>query len=128
MNCRAGSGRISPRLQIRAAVVPGRDQLAAQAGRLDQAGALGPAGEQRLGAHVHRAAGHLGHGQLAARPRRAVQHDDVGRLVAQEERRGEAGDTRADNGDDRPGPGLFHPFTLWVRDACSGYPTTGGPG
>ena len=66
MNCRAGSRCITPRLQIRAAVVPGEHQLVPQPGRPDQARALGPAGQQRLGSHVHGVPRDFGHGQFAA--------------------------------------------------------------
>ena len=90
----------------------GQHQAIGQAGRPDQVRPLRPAGQQRFGAHVHGAAGHLGDLQLPARPVRAFQQNGPYRLITQEVRGGQAGDAGADDRDNGLRSGLLHAFTL----------------
>src|SRR5690606_8332097 len=77
-------------------------QLVAEPGGLRQLPALGPGGEHRLGALVHRDAGHLGDPQLAADPVGALEHGDphpVAAVPPEVPGRGEARDAPADDRD-----------------------------
>ena len=95
---------------------PRRPQVITQAGRPDQSGALGPAGQQRLSAYVNPASRDLGQGQLPAGLPGPLQHDDPDRLVTQEERRREPGDPGSDDRDHwEVLLRLLHAFTLRVR-------------
>jgi hypothetical protein len=80
-------------------------QLAGQAQLGDQPDALGPAGQQGLGAGVHLDAADLGDGQLPAQPRRALQHGHGQAGVAEQERGGQPGDAAADDDHGRRPPG-----------------------
>jgi len=89
----------------------GPGQLAFEAGRGDQPGALGPAGEQRLGTLIDHDPGDLTDAELATEPGRAFEHGDLARNLAQEERGGQPGDAAADDRDVRL-PGIAHRSTL----------------
>ena len=101
------------------------DQLAAEASRGGQPGALGAAGEQRLRALIHRDPGDLADAELAAEPRRAFQHGDPARGLAEEERRGQPGDAPADDHDMRL-PGIAHRSTL-AETRAAGRPGPADP-
>ena len=97
MNCRLGSGRIAPRVQIPADVVPGTSSSPVQAELADQASAFRAPRQQRLRARIHRDTRHLGDPELAAEPRRALQHGHRQPGAPEQERGCQAGDTAADD-------------------------------
>src|SRR5207248_4399896 len=85
--------------------------LTFEARRSDQPGALGTAGEQRLGALIHHDPSDFADAELATEPERAFQHGDPTWDLTQEERSGQSCDAAADDRDVRL-PGIAHRSTL----------------
>ena len=97
MNCRRGSGCSLPPAVDRARGGARRDEVRREACCCYQLDALGPPGEQRLRALVHRHAGDLAGRQLPAQARRALKDGDPHGLVLEEEGRREPGDPAPDH-------------------------------